>query len=85
MLDNIKKMQEMKRMHDTFKQELETIQKKGITVTMNGAMEVVRIDLNPTLEQRVTEETLRQCINEANVNIQKRLAKMMMSSGFGGF
>jgi len=85
MLDNIKKIQEMKRMHDAFKQEIETVQKNGITVTMNGAMEVVRIDLNPALEQQVTEETLRRCINEANVNIQKRLAEIMMSSGFGGF
>lgn len=85
MLDNIKKLQELKRLQDSFKQERETVQKKGISVTINGNMEVVRIDLNPALEQRDAEETLRQCINEASKNIQKRLATMMMSSGLGEF
>jgi DNA-binding protein YbaB len=80
MFDDIKKMQELKRLQDSFKKENETVQKRGITVTVNGGMEVVRIDLNPGLEQRESEEILRQCINEAMKNIQKRLAKTMMSS-----
>jgi DNA-binding protein YbaB len=85
MFDNIKKIQELKRMQDSFKQEHETVQKRGISVTMNGNMEVVSITLNPALDQHETEEVLRQCINEASKSIQKRLAKAMMSSGFGGF
>lgn len=72
-------------MQDSFKAERETVQKKGITVTINGNMEVERIILNPALEVRDAEEALRQCINEANKNIQKRLAKIMMGSGLGGF
>lgn len=85
MFDDIKKIQELKRLQDSFKQENETVQKRGITVTVNGGMEVLRIDLNPALDQRETEETLRQCINEAMKNIQKRLAKTMMASRMGGF
>jgi DNA-binding protein YbaB len=84
MFDNIKKIQELKRMQDSFKQEHETVQKKGITVTVNGNMEVEAIALNPALDQREAEEALKQCINEATKSIQKRLAKMMMSSGLGG-
>jgi DNA-binding protein YbaB len=81
MFDDIKKIQELKRMQDSFKQERETVQKKGISVTVNGNMEIESITLNPTLDQREAEYALRECINEANKTMQKRLAKMMMSSG----
>ena len=85
MFDDIKKIQELKRIQDSFKQERETTQHKGISVTMNGNMEVENITLDPTLEVREAEETLKRCINEATKNMQKRLAKMMMSSGLAGF
>jgi DNA-binding protein YbaB len=85
MFDQLKKIQELKRLQESFKQEKETVQKRGISVTVNGNMEVENITLNPALEQREAEETLRQCVNEASKNIQKRIAKVMMSSGLGGF
>jgi DNA-binding protein YbaB len=85
MFDDIKKIQELKRMQDSFKAERETVQKKGISVTVNGNMEVESITLNPMLETREAEQVLRECINEASKNIQKRLAKVMMSGGLGGF
>ena len=84
MFDNLKKVQELKRMQDALKQERETVQKKGISVTVNGGLEVERIMLNPALTQDETAETIRQCVNEANKNMQKRLAKMMSSFDFGG-
>ncbi len=61
-------------MQDQMKQERETAETKGITVTVNGGMESVQIILNPAL---------RQCINDAMQSIQKRIAKMMMASGMG--
>lgn len=85
MFDQLKKIQELKRLQDSFKQEKETVQKRGISVTVNGNMEVENITLNPALDQREAEEALRQCVNEASKNIQKRIAKAMMSSGLGGF
>jgi DNA-binding protein YbaB len=84
MFDNLKKIQELKRMQDALKAERETVEKKGVSVTVNGGMEVERITLNSALDQEETEQVLRQCINEANKNIQKRIAKMMMDSGMGG-
>ena len=85
MFDNIKKIQELKRIQDALTQERETVQKKGISATMNGAAEVISITLNPALDQQETEVALVQCINEATKNIQKRMAAVMMSSGIGGF
>jgi DNA-binding protein YbaB len=83
MFDDIKKIQELKRMQDMIKAERETVQKKGISVTVNGAMGMESITLNPALETREAEVALTQCINEANKNLQKKLAKMMMPSGGG--
>jgi DNA-binding protein YbaB len=83
MFDNIKKMQELKRLQDSFKAERETVQKRGVSVTVNGNMEVEAITLNPALETREAEVVLRECINDATKAIQKRLAKMMMSTGGG--
>ena len=80
MFDDIKKIQELKRIQDSFKQERETVEKRGISVTVNGNMQVESVTLNPALEVREAEETLKQCVNEASKNIQTRLAKMMMSS-----
>jgi DNA-binding protein YbaB len=86
MFDKLKNIQELKRMQNEFKKERETVQKRGLSVTVNGNMEVESITLNPALAQRETEIVLAQCINEANKNIQKRLAKSMMGSGMlGGF
>jgi DNA-binding protein YbaB len=85
MFDDIKKIQELKRMQDSMKLERETAQKKGITVVVNGNMEIESITLNPTLEQREAEVVLKECINDAMKSIQKRMAKVMMSSGLGGF
>lgn len=80
MFDDIKKIQELKRIQDSFKQEHETVEKRGISVTVNGNMQVESITLNPALELREAEEILKQCVNDASKNIQTRLAKAMMSS-----
>lgn len=81
MFDQLKQMQEMRKIQNEMKQEHETVQKKGITVTVNGALEVERITLNPSLSQAETEHALVNCINDANKSIQKRMAKTMMGSG----
>ena len=78
MFDDIKKIQELKRMQDSMKLEKETAQKRGITVTVNGNMEIENITLNPALEQRETETALKECINDAMKAIQKRMAKVLI-------
>ncbi|HVM76643.1 MAG TPA: YbaB/EbfC family nucleoid-associated protein [Candidatus Paceibacterota bacterium] len=85
MFDQLKKIQELKKLQDSMKQERETVEKKGVSVTVNGAMEVLSITLNPSLEQAEAENVVRECINDAMRNIQKRLAKTMLGSGLGGF
>jgi DNA-binding protein YbaB len=84
MFDDFQKIQELKKMQEAFKAERETVQKRGISVTVNGNMQVESITLNPALNQGETEVILKECINDAQKNVQKRLAKAMTGSGFGG-
>jgi len=83
MLDQLKKIQELKKLQDSFKKEKEVVEKEGISVEMNGNFEVENIIINPDLDKNRQEEILKKCLNEARENIQKRLAKMMMNSGIG--
>jgi DNA-binding protein YbaB len=81
MLDQLKKIAELKKMQDSFKKEKETVEREGILVEINGNFEVENIRLNPELSMDRQQEVLKRCLNEARENIQKRLAKIMMSSG----
>ena len=79
--DQFKKIAELKKMQDSFKKEKETVEREGILVEINGNFEVENIRLNPELSMERQQEVLKRCLNEARENIQKRLAKIMMSSG----
>jgi DNA-binding protein YbaB len=79
--DQLKKMAELKKLQDSFKKEKTTVEKRGISVTMNGNFEVEEIKLNSELNLEDQQNILRQCLNEARESIQKTLAKVMMNSG----
>jgi len=81
MLEQFKKIQELKKMQDSFKKEKLTFEKQGVSVTINGNFEVEEIRLNPELSAEDQQEILKKCLNEARENIQKKLAKILMSSG----
>lgn len=83
MFDNLKKLAELKNMQDSFKKERLTVEKRGVSVTLNGNFEVEELKLNPELSTEDQQDVLKQCLNEARENIQKTLAQKMMSSGFG--
>ena len=83
MLDQFKKLNELKKMQDSFKKEKLTVEKSGVSVTINGNMEVEEIKLNPELSVSEQQDILKKCLNEAHESIQKTLAKSLMSSGFG--
>ncbi len=83
MFDNLKKLAELKKMQDSFKKERATTEKRGVSVTLNGNLEVEEIKLNPELSIEEQEKVLKECLNEAKENMQKTLAKMMMGSGIG--
>jgi len=83
MFDQLKKLQELKKLQDDFKREKITVEKRGVAITLNGNFEVEDIKLNTELGKEDQQETLKQCLNEAREKIQKTLAQKMMSSGIG--
>jgi len=83
MFDNLKKIAELKKMQDSFKKEKLTIEKRGVSVTINGNMEIEEVKLNPELEIEDQQNLVKQCFNEAKEEIQKTLAKSLMASGLG--
>lgn len=81
MLDQLKKIAELKKLQDSFKKEKMTIEKRGVSVEMNGNFEVENIKLNPELNIEEQQDALKQCLNQAREDIQKKLAKNLMNSG----
>ncbi|MDO8486588.1 MAG: YbaB/EbfC family nucleoid-associated protein [Candidatus Staskawiczbacteria bacterium] len=82
MFENLKNLQKLKQMQDDFKKEKLTIEKRGVTVVMNGNFEVEEIKLNSELSLQDQQDVLKEALNEARENIQKKLAQNLMSSGF---
>jgi len=83
MFDNLKKLAELKKMQDSFKKERAETEKRGVKVVLNGNLEIEDIKLNPELSIEDQEKALKDCINEAKENMQKKLAQSLMGSGFG--
>ena len=81
MLDQFKKLAELKKLQDSFKKEKLNVEKRGVSVLMNGNFEVEEIKLNSELSVEDQQNILKNCLNEAREEIQKKLAKIMMSSG----
>ncbi|MCX6719648.1 MAG: YbaB/EbfC family nucleoid-associated protein [Candidatus Staskawiczbacteria bacterium] len=81
--DQIKKIAELKKLQSSFKNEKMTVEKRGVVVTINGNFEVEEIKLSAELSLEDQQNTLKQCLNEAREEIQKKMAKIMMSSGIG--
>jgi len=83
MFDNLKKLAELKKMQDSFKKERATTEKRGVSITINGNLEIEEIKLNPELSIDEQQKVLKEVINEAKEDMQKKLAKSLMGSGFG--
>jgi DNA-binding protein YbaB len=81
--DQLKKLQELKKMQEEFKKEKITVEKRGVLVTINGNFEVEDVKLSAELGTEEQQEILKQCLNEAREKIQKSLAQKMMSAGIG--
>ena len=83
MFDKLKQINELRKMQDQMKKEIMTVEKNGVSVTMNGSFEVQEIKLNPSLSIEDQQHALKGALNEAKDNIQKKLAQSLMGSGFG--
>lgn len=83
MFEKLKQIQQLKKLQDDFKKEQMTVEKNGVSVTMNGNFEVLDVTLNPQLSIEDQQNTVKRALNEARESIQKKLAQSLMNSGFG--
>lgn len=79
--DQLKKINELRKLQGDMKKEKIVVEKRGVTVEMNGEFAVENIKLNPELGIEDQQDALKQCLNEAREGIQKRMAQVMMNSG----
>lgn len=70
-----------KTMQDALAQESVSEIKNGVSVTLNGNMEVISLSLNPNLDKNAQEEALKACFNSAVKSAQRLMAKKLQDMG----
>ncbi|MBN2854203.1 YbaB/EbfC family nucleoid-associated protein [Patescibacteria group bacterium] len=70
-----------KTMQSALAEETISQEKNGITISLNGNLEIIEIKLNPNLSQSEQENSLKACFNEAIKKAQKIMAKKMQDMG----
>lgn len=70
-----------KTMQSALAQEQISEEKNGVSVSLNGNMEILAIKLNPELSRERQEEVLKDCLNNALKRAQKMMAKKLQDMG----
>jgi DNA-binding protein YbaB len=70
-----------KTLQNTLAQESVTLEKNGVSLTMNGNMEVTSLAINETLSKSSLENILKDQFNDAVKKIQKIMAQKMQDMG----
>lgn len=70
-----------KTMQDALAQETVTEEKNGVTITLNGNMEVISISLNESLSKSAQEDAVKRCFNDAVKRAQRLMAKKLQDMG----
>lgn len=85
MFNKLKQFKELRDRAKTVKnilaQEHITLERNGITITMNGNMEIETLKLNPELPNEKQEEQIKELINEAIGKVQRIMAEKMRQMG----
>ncbi|MFA7662720.1 MAG: YbaB/EbfC family nucleoid-associated protein [Patescibacteria group bacterium] len=80
------KAKQMKQMLD-LKKQLESksikIERDGITVVVDGKLEIIELILNPELSVETQARKLKSIINDANKQMQVKMAQEMKGMGLG--
>ncbi len=77
MFDKLKKVNELRKLKNSLKDEKIEVKKDGVRVKVNGQMEIEKVEISPELTKRKQEEILTSCINDALGKAQMKAAKKM--------
>lgn len=73
MFDKLKKLKELKNLRDQMSKESVTVEKEGVSVVVNGQMEVEKIEV----EGEADLDVVRECVNEGMKKMQKKVASFL--------
>ena len=83
MFDKLKQLNELRKMQGELKQERLTVERRGVSVTINGALDIEEVKLNAELTIQDQESAIKEVLNEVKQQMQKKLAQKMMGMGIG--
>ncbi len=77
MLDNLKKINELRKIKNSLKNEFSEVEKEGVKVKVDGEMKIKEIEISPELTKRKQEDLLVSCINDALKKMQMKAVQKM--------
>ena len=81
--DQAKQMKQMMDLKKKLGKQSVTVEDNGIEVVINGKLEIEEIVLNPDLDLEQQASKLKKVINDANKQMQMKMASEMKGMGFG--
>lgn len=70
-----------KQMQNMLAAESVTLAKNGVSVVMNGNLEITSLSIDNDLTRDKLAETIKDLINDANKKVQRIMAQKMQSMG----
>ena len=70
-----------KQMQNALSGESTTVEKNGISITMNGNLEITSINIKEDLSKELMETTIKNLVNDVIKKTQKIMAKKMQEMG----
>ena len=77
MFDKLKKVNELRKLKNSLKDEVSEVEKDGVRVKVNGQMQIQEVEISPELTKKKQEEALETCINDALQKVQMKAAQKM--------
>lgn len=81
--DKAKQMKQMLDIKKKLDKQNVTVEDDGISVTVDGKLEIKEIILNPELSLEDQAKKLKKLINDANRQMQMKMAQEMKGMGMG--
>lgn len=77
MFDKLKKVNELRKLKNSLKDEVSEAEKDGVRVKVNGQMQIEEVEISPELTKKKQETILADCINDALQKAQMKAAQKM--------
>ena len=83
MLDKIKQLNQLRALHKEMQQQKFTLERDGVSVTVNGSLTIESVTLSDTLDRERQQQLVAQLINDALRQAQQGMAQKMQGLGLG--